>query len=114
LVLVLLGFLFLTVRRPQRVTQGVSSAASDVDKRHEQDAARQSDDADTEPRGDLLKWQKKALKALDKTGSAVCSFESDEMPSAARGMIERGLAAIKSGDEVKILFAVASEWRDYP
>jgi len=80
----------------------------------EQDAARQSDDADTEPRGDLLKWQKKALKALDKTGSAVCSFESDEMPSAARGMIERGLAAIKSGDEVKILFAVASEWRDYP
>jgi HK97 family phage portal protein len=55
---------------------------------------------------DLSRWERKALRVIKESGSAVCEFESERIPVDLRAEITAGLPACKSADAVRELFGV--------
>lgn len=53
---------------------------------------------------DLARWERKALRVIKDSGSAVCTFESALIPADTREQIDAALANCKSADDVKALF----------
>jgi hypothetical protein len=53
---------------------------------------------------DLARWERKALRVIKESQSAICTFESDLIPSDMREQVDAGLPGCKSADEVKALF----------
>lgn len=52
------------------------------------------------------RWKRKAIRVYEESGSAVCAFDSDDVPPSLRAKIEAGLPQCKSVEDVKALFTV--------
>ncbi len=59
----------------------------------------------------LNKWQQKAEKRYKDKGSADCDFTDDAIPGGLAGAIMGALAAVKSMDGIKRVFADARQWQ---
>ena len=84
--------------------------AENVDKKDKEDEEKKpgkslSDD-------DLSKWQRKALKRLDKGQPAQCEFESDNITSVLSASIYGALEHAETKDDIKRVFD--GIWRGYP
>ena len=55
---------------------------------------------------DLARWERKALRVLKESDTAVCAFESENIPRAVRTKIETALPECKTADSIRELFAV--------
>jgi HK97 family phage portal protein len=53
---------------------------------------------------DLGRWERKALRVLKESGSAVCEYVSDVLPAEIRAKVAARLAECKTAEEVKALF----------
>jgi HK97 family phage portal protein len=58
---------------------------------------------------DVTRWERKALRVLKESGSAVCEYVSDVLPGALRSKIEAGLPECRTAESVKALFDVLDE-----
>lgn len=63
--------------------------------------------------GDLDKWQRKALKRIQKGQGAACEFESDVLPDSLVAAVSGALEAATTAAEVRSAFKAAM-WRQYP
>jgi hypothetical protein len=62
----------------------------------------------------LNKWQVKAEKRYKDRGCADCDFADEAIPGGLAGAIQGALAAVKSMDGIKRIFADAKQWQGYP
>jgi HK97 family phage portal protein len=53
---------------------------------------------------DLGRWERKALRVLKESGSAVCEYVSDVLPAEIRAKVAARLAECETAEEVKALF----------
>lgn len=53
---------------------------------------------------DMIRWERKALRVLKESGSAVCNYISDNIPPKMREEIEYSLPACKTPEQVRSLF----------
>lgn len=61
---------------------------------------------------DLGKWQRKALKRMDRKGIAVCDFESDWIDAQEAALIEHNLLHAETPEAVKASFKLAEPGKD--
>ena len=61
---------------------------------------------------DLEKWERKALKRLQRHQEPFCAFSSDNIPLVLSGAIEGALETAQTADDVKAVFS--NVWITYP
>lgn len=59
-------------------------------------------------------WQTKEVKRVRSGKSAATDFRTEFIPAALAGSIAGALATAQTEHEVKLIFANAAEWRNYP
>lgn len=75
-------------------------------------AASDKEDTSDRQKEDMQKWQKKALKRLDKGQPAACPFESEWIPATLAASIGGQLEGAQTAEDVKAIFD--SYWMGYP
>ena len=78
----------------EEVGEGAGESAQDNERDEQQDAI----DAD------MAKWERKSIKRLKETGSAVCEYDSSLITLATRGAIKLALKNATTPEEVRAVF----------
>jgi len=69
------------------------------------EAAQDEDDDNQEAMNDdLAKWERKSIKRLKESGSAVCEYTSEIIPLSTRGAIKAGLKKAATAEDVRAVF----------
>ena len=78
----------------EEVGEGMGGAAQDEERDNESEAVN----------ADMAKWERKSIKRLKESGSALCEYTSDIIPLATRGAIKAGLKRAATPEDVRAVF----------